>query len=154
MYFTSGTQDGTPIDRLLGSIGRTFGAVVKPSSGPGKAYFVETLLKDVMIGESGLAGINRRLEAKKAAAQLGAYVAAGLVAAAGVLLLSVQLQPESRLPAGDRTRLVSALDKVPPAPATAPIERIVPRLDAIRAVVDSADRFRDTTTLGDALGPL
>jgi type VI secretion system protein ImpL len=145
VYFTSGTQDGTPIDRLLGSIGRTFGAAVKPSSGPGKAYFVETLLKDVMIGESGLAGINRRLEAKKAAAQLGLYVAAGLVTAAGVLLLSYSYN-RNRAFLQEIDGLVTTIDKAPPAPPTAPIERIVPRLDAIRAVVDSADRFRDTTT--------
>jgi type VI secretion system protein ImpL len=145
VYFTSGTQDGTPIDRLLGSIGRTFGAAVKPSSGPGKAYFVETLLKDVMIGESGLAGINRRLEARKVAAQLGVYVALGLVTVAGVLLLSYSYN-RNRVFLQETDAMVSALEKVPPAPATAPIERIVPRLDAIRAVVDSADRFRDTTT--------
>ena len=145
VYFTSGTQDGTPIDRLLGSIGRTFGAAVKPSSGPGKAYFVQTLLKDVMIGESGLAGVNRRLEAKKAAALLGAYVAAGLVAAAGVLLLSYSYNRNHAF-LQEADALVDAVDKLPPAPPTAPIDRVVPRLDAIRAVVDSADRYRESTT--------
>ena len=92
VYFTSGTQDGTPVDRLLGAIGRRFGVApdaVAPASGPGKAYFVERLLKDVMIGESGLAGVNRRLEARKAAAQLGAYAAMALIAVCGVLALSV-----------------------------------------------------------------
>ena len=68
VYFTSGTQEGTPIDRLLGAISKRFGAAadaVAPPSGSGKAYFVERLLKDVMIGESGLAGVNRRLETRK-----------------------------------------------------------------------------------------
>ena len=91
VYFTSGTQEGTPIDRLLGSIGRTFGAdeALLTPRGPGKAYFVEHLLKHVMIGESGLAGINRRLELRNASLQLGVYVVAGLLAAAGVAALSV-----------------------------------------------------------------
>jgi type VI secretion system protein ImpL len=146
VYFTSGTQDGTPIDRLLGSIGRTFGAAVRPSSGPGKAYFVESLLKDVMIGESGLAGINRGLEARKAAMQLGAYVAAGLIAVAGVLALTVGYNRNRDFL--EQTRIeVDGLDKVPPVPVTAAIDRIVPRLDAIRAIVDSAERFRDNTAL-------
>ena len=35
-----------------------------------------------MIGESGLAGVNRRLEMQKAAVQLGAYAAMALVAVA------------------------------------------------------------------------
>jgi type VI secretion system protein ImpL len=86
VYFTSGTQEGTPIDRLLGTIGRTFGATdaVMSPRGPGKAYFVEHLLKQVMIGESGLAGVNRRLELRNASFLLGAYVAAGLIAALGL----------------------------------------------------------------------
>lgn len=145
VYFTSGTQDGTPIDRLLGTIGRSFGAAVRPASGPGKAYFVETLLKDVMIGESGLAGINRRLEASKAAAQLGAYAAAGLIAAAGVLLLSLSYN-RNRQFLEQTASQVDAIDQFPSSPASAPIDRIVPRLDAIRSVVDSADRYRDNTT--------
>ena len=74
VYFTSGTQEGTPIDRLLGAIGRRFAvapeAVIAPP-GRGKAYFIERLLKEVMFAESGLAGVNRRFEFQKAAAQLG-----------------------------------------------------------------------------------
>ena len=49
VYFTSGTQDGTQIDRLLGAIGRRFGVApeaVAPPAGRGKAYFVERLLKE------------------------------------------------------------------------------------------------------------
>ena len=51
-------------------IGRRFGVApdaVAPPPGRGKAYFVERLLKQVVIGESGLAGVNRRLELQKAA---------------------------------------------------------------------------------------
>ena len=69
MYLTSGTQDGTQIDRLLGAIGRRFGVAadaVAPAAGRGKAFFVERLLKQVVIGESGLAGVNRRLEMRNA----------------------------------------------------------------------------------------
>ena len=82
VYFTSGTQDGTQIDRLLGAIGRRLGVApeaVAPQAGRGKSYFVEQLLKDVVIPESGLAGVNRRLELKKAAWQLGSYAAIVLV---------------------------------------------------------------------------
>ena len=78
VYFTSGTQEGTPIDRLLGAIGRRFGVApdaVVPPAGRGKAYFIERLLKEVLLAESGLAGVNRRLEVQKAALQLGAYAA-------------------------------------------------------------------------------
>src|SRR5262249_11673849 len=91
VYLTSGTQDGTQIDRLLGAISRRFGvaadAVAAPPAGKGKAYFVERLLKDVVIGESGLAGVNRRLELQKTAWQIGAYAATVLVIVVGLVVL-------------------------------------------------------------------
>jgi type VI secretion system protein ImpL len=147
VYFTSGTQDGTPIDRLLGSIGRKFGAAdaVMPSAGPGKAYFVESLLKEVMIGESGLAGINRSLEARKAAGLLGAYVAMGLIAAAGVAVFSVSYS-RNREYLEQTASQVDALERIEPVTSTAPLERVVPRLDAIKSIVDSSDRYRQGTT--------
>lgn len=42
VYFTSGTQEGTPIDRLLASVSRTFGIEFQSAAtlaGPGKSYF-------------------------------------------------------------------------------------------------------------------
>jgi type VI secretion system protein ImpL len=62
VYFTSGTQEGTPIDRLLGAIGRRFAVAAEAVSagGRGKAYFIERLTKGVMLEESGHAGDNRR----------------------------------------------------------------------------------------------
>src|SRR4029453_5831034 len=99
-----------------------------------------------MIGESGLAGINRRLEAKKAAAQLGVYIAAGLVTVLGVMALWIGYTRNRDYL--ERTAVeVAALDKVPPVPVTAAIDRIVPRLDAVRTIVKSADRYRDSTSL-------
>ena len=147
VYFTSGTQEGTPIDRLLGSIGRTFGAadaVMRPA-GPGKAYFVENLLKEVMIGESGLAGVNRRLELGNASLQLGAYAATGLIAAVGVAALSVSYH-------GNREYLdqtaadIAAFEQTAVVTPASPLDAMVTRLDAIRAVVDSSDRYRATTS--------
>ena len=70
VYFTSGTQEGTPIDRLLGSLGRaaglgTDGRAAAPEAG--RAYFIEQLLRDVVLQEAGLAGTDRRAELQKAA---------------------------------------------------------------------------------------
>ncbi len=60
---------------------------VAPPAGRGKAYFIERFLKDVLLAESGLAGVNRRVEMQKAAAQLGAYAAMALAAVIGSLVL-------------------------------------------------------------------
>jgi len=56
VYFTSGTQDGTPFDRLSGSLARLFGLDQRrlPSLRPekGRSYFLARLLRDVIFGEA------------------------------------------------------------------------------------------------------
>jgi type VI secretion system protein ImpL len=147
VYFTSGTQDGTPIDRLLGAIGRRFGVAseaVAASTGRGKAYFVERLLKEVLIGESGLAGVNRRVEMRNAALQLGAYAAMALLAVLGIIALSVSYRRNQAFIAEVAADLAQ-VRAVPAIAPEAPLEALLPRLDAIRAVVDSTDRYRTDT---------
>ena len=147
VYFTSGTQSGTPVDRLLSGIGRRFGvapnAIARPS-GPGKAYFIERLLKEVLIGESGLAGVNRKVETRKAAAQVGAYAAMALAAIIGVVLLSVSYGRNRAFIAQTEAN-IAALQRVPPVAAIAPVEALVPRLNAVHAVVAAADNYRAET---------
>ena len=148
VYFTSGTQEGTPIDRLLGSIGRSFGsgdALMAPR-GPGKAYFVEHLLKEVMIGESGLAGVNRRLELRNVSLQLAAYVVTGLIAAGGVMALSVSYARNRDFLAQVESG-IGVFDKTDAVEPKSPLAAIVARLDAIRGIVDLADRYRETTAV-------
>jgi type VI secretion system protein ImpL len=56
VYMTSGTQEGTPIDRLTGSLARAFGldqaraAALKPIKG--RSYFLRRLLSDVVFNEA------------------------------------------------------------------------------------------------------
>ncbi|KIN75143.1 Type VI secretion protein IcmF [Sulfitobacter noctilucae] len=53
-YFTSGTQEGTPIDQVLGAMSRTQDdAAFQPSfmSGKGKSFFLHDLLKRVIFEE-------------------------------------------------------------------------------------------------------
>src|SRR6185503_153480 len=82
VYLTSGTQEGEPIDRLLGSVARGFGlaaSAVSPGHGPGRSYFITNPLRRVIFAEADLAGTNRRLEQLRAWGQRGAY--GGAVAA-------------------------------------------------------------------------
>ena len=51
IYLTSGTQEGTPIDRLMGTVARTFGleAQMLPAhGGQGRSYFITSLFKKVI----------------------------------------------------------------------------------------------------------
>jgi type VI secretion system protein ImpL len=88
-YFTSGTQQGTPIDQLIGSLARTFGAEEVGSgsySGTGKSYFLADLVSKVIIGEADWvstdrAAVRRALILKAAALSLIGLVSIGVIAA-------------------------------------------------------------------------
>ena len=125
VYFTSGTQEGTPIDRLLGAIGRRFARGAGRGDAPagrGKAYFIERLLKDVLFAESGLAGVNRRFEVQKAAAQLGAYVAMARWPCSASSCWSVSYS-RNRTYVDEVGADVAQLQQAPPAPARAVARR-------------------------------
>ncbi len=89
VYLTSGTQEGTPIDRMLGAVARSFGLDAQRAPAPTaqpRTYFVQTLLRSVVLGESGLAGFNPRHQRRRillhAAACAGVVLVAGLWVAA------------------------------------------------------------------------
>ena len=87
VYFTSATQEGTPIDRIMGSLANSFGMSQQALSGrsaSGISFFINRLLKDLIFSESGLAGANLKLEKKRIWLQRGAFAA---TAAAVVLIL-------------------------------------------------------------------
>jgi type VI secretion system protein ImpL len=76
VYFTSGTQEGTPIDQVLGRLADVFGLDRQSQpvfSGRGKAYFITRLLKEVIIPEAKLAGIDRSVERRRCWLQWAAY---------------------------------------------------------------------------------
>jgi len=70
VYFTSGTQEGNPIDRVLAAMARTFRLerhTASLMSGTGKSYFVTRLLRDVVFPEQGLAAVEQSAPAEPAA---------------------------------------------------------------------------------------
>lgn len=81
VYFTSATQEGSPIDRIMGAVASNFGIdrqQLASFSGKGKSFFINRLLKDVIFSESGMAGTNKSLEKKLQWLQMGSAIAAGL----------------------------------------------------------------------------
>jgi type VI secretion system protein ImpL len=83
-YFSSGTQEGTPIDQVLGAIARSTGATVavRHMSGTGRSYFLHDLLTKVIFAEAGW--VSRDMAAVRRAALLryGAFAAVALVSVA------------------------------------------------------------------------
>lgn len=82
VYLTSGTQDGTTLDRVISSLGANFGLKTDPASrrpGKGKAYFLHNLMTKVIFKESGLAGVNVKQERRMLMMHLAGYSAAALL---------------------------------------------------------------------------
>jgi type VI secretion system protein ImpL len=146
VYFTSGTQEGTPIDRMLGAIARTFGftsAVAPPPAGRGKAYFIERLLRDVLFRESGLAGVNRRAQLQKILLQSSAYIVCVAVLVLGALALFVSYHSNANYvdEVSLATRGLDSTQAAATAPG-APPEAFLPALDTVRDITSVAEKFQ------------
>ncbi|HEY2254897.1 MAG TPA: type VI secretion system membrane subunit TssM [Variovorax sp.] len=76
---TSGTQEGNPIDQVIGELARSHGLALQPLPRPdagGKSFFLFSVLKQLVIAEAPLAGQRlQRLRWRRRAAIFGAGVA-------------------------------------------------------------------------------
>jgi type VI secretion system protein ImpL len=60
-YFTSGTQEGTPFDQVIGALQKSYGVESYSAaaySGQGKSFFLHDLLAKVVFGEAGWVSTN------------------------------------------------------------------------------------------------
>ncbi len=84
-YFSSGTQEGTPIDQVLGAMGRSFGGdAAGLMSGKGKSFFLHDLLTKVIFGEQGWVSYDRKAVRRSSVLRL-ATTSAMVLAAVGML---------------------------------------------------------------------
>ncbi|MCP5201251.1 MAG: type VI secretion system membrane subunit TssM [Gammaproteobacteria bacterium] len=142
IYLTSGTQEGAPIDRLLGGLARSFGleaAMTSGSGGQGRSYFITRLLRDVMFQESGLTGVDRRFERHLLWMQRAAYLGAAVVTVAAITLWSVSYS----LNRGHLEHLAALDDAYAAAVAASDAESpalraTLPRLQALVELRDAA----------------
>ncbi|SFV04684.1 type VI secretion system membrane subunit TssM [Pseudoduganella namucuonensis] len=75
VYFTSGTQEGSPIDRVMSTLAASFGLdrkVLPANAFGGRSYFITRLLREVIFQEKDLAGANLKLERNRRLLQWGA----------------------------------------------------------------------------------
>ncbi len=138
VYFTSGTQEGTPIDRLLGSVARGFGLgaqAVAPARGPGRSYFITDVLRRVVFAEANLAGTNRRLEQLRAWGQRGAYVGAvAAVLLAGLAWLVSYRNNRAYVDAVEQQAAAVEKDVAALTPQNLDLGATLPALDGARAI--------------------
>lgn len=106
MYFTSATQEGTPIDRVMGAISRSFGlqaSAAPAAAGRGRSYFLTRLLTDVVFSEAALAGIDIKGERRR---QIFKW--ASIATTAAVVVLAIVLWAMSY---SYNANLIEALDR-------------------------------------------
>ena len=88
VYFTSGTQDGMPIDRMMTAVSSNFGfdrSNMQTSHSEGKSFFLGNLFRQVIFPESELVGSNRKYELLIKWVQRSVYVTL-VVGAIGLLV--------------------------------------------------------------------
>ncbi|AXA90531.1 type VI secretion system membrane subunit TssM [Massilia sp. YMA4] len=88
VYFSSGTQEGTPLDRVMSALAASFGVgcqalaphgAAGAAQPEGRSYFLTRVLRDVMFPEAQLAGVNRTVERRRQWLQWGGLGAAALL---------------------------------------------------------------------------
>lgn len=85
VYFTSGTQEGTPIDRLMLGMAQTFGIgrqAIGTGRGTGRSFFLTRLFEGVIFPEAGLVSADDKVERRYRWARRGAIAATVLIALA------------------------------------------------------------------------
>ena len=146
VFLASGTQAGTPIDRLTGAMARDFGLDQQrlPSLRPerGRSYFLGDLIRGVIFGEAMLVrerpGAARRRTLTRAASFAAvAIVALGAIAAMLSARASGARQVDrmsAALATYERTARTVPLDPI----ADSDLPTLVPVLDAARALTREA----------------
>ncbi|NML18273.1 type VI secretion system membrane subunit TssM [Azohydromonas caseinilytica] len=139
VYFVSGTQEGTPIDRVLAAVARSHRlehAIPAPQAGTGKSFFLSRLITEVVFAESGVAGTNLAWERRRGLLMLGGYAALALVTTLALAAWISSYAGNRRYLDGVAARVdaVQRLVQGTPNRASAELQPIVPALEATRAL--------------------
>jgi len=139
VYFTSGTQEGTPIDRLMMGMARTFGIgrqAIGTGRGTGRSFFLTRLFDGVIFREAGLVSADDKVERRYRWTKRIAVVSAVLAALALGGLWTRSYLGNSALMAEASERVGSYRDAAAQIPGS-PIEdsdlpSVVPALNILR----------------------
>ncbi len=141
VYFTSGTQEGTPIDRIMAGVAATFGLDrqrLSAFSGAGRGYFLTRLMRGVVFAEASVAGADAKLERRQALLRQGVFAAAAAVFVAAIAAWTVSYFGNRSLIAEVDGQLAQYAQAV--APVATPqvndgdVLRVLPALRFLRAM--------------------
>jgi type VI secretion system protein ImpL len=142
VYFTSGTQEGSPIDRVMGALARGLGLerMLLPAQHPtGQSYFLTRLLREVVFPEAGLGGTDLRWERRRQWLKVGAVAACGAALVVLTLAWWVSASHNRRYLAEVRAQLdeVQKQVTVVRAGARSDLAALLPTLTGVRALAET-----------------
>ena len=139
VYFVSGTQEGTPIDRVLGAVARRYRieqSILPAQKSSGRSFFLQRLLTEVVFAEQGLAGTDRRWERSRGAWALAGYALIGLltVGLLGAWAYSFNNNSAFVATVAERVQAVRRQVQESPNRASADLLPVLPALEATRSL--------------------
>jgi type VI secretion system protein ImpL len=160
VYFASGTQEGTPIDRLMMSMARTFGIgrqAIGSGRGTGRSYFLTRLFEQVIFQESGLVSADDKVERRYRWSKRLAIAATVIFALVMGGLWTRSFLANRALMAEVTTGLASFQSEsasIPPSPVSdTKLEDVVPSLNILRDLPVNVVAAKADETRSDPLDP-
>ena len=140
VYFTSGTQEGSPIDRVMGSLARDLGIERKllPAQYPsGRSYFLTRLLREVVFPEAGLAGLDLRGERRRQWLHAGVLGVAAAALILATLAWWISYSHNREYLAEVATQVKEVKQQIPPSGAKNDASEILPTLTIVRSLSEA-----------------
>ena len=137
VYFTSGTQEGNPIDRVMASLAASFGhkgRALAPDPASGRSYFLTRLLRDVIFREAGLAGLNPRAQRRQRLVHAALLGAGALLALTLALALGISYVRNARLVDASASAQAALVRLAAATPTGGDVLAVLPLLEAARTL--------------------
>ncbi|RWE30782.1 MAG: type VI secretion system membrane subunit TssM [Mesorhizobium sp.] len=157
-YFSSGTQEGTPIDQVLGAIGRSFGGASQAHlSGTGKSFFLHDLLAKVIFPEAGWVSFDRAAERRDRLARFGGLAAITLAALAALGILGLSFFANKSLIASTRQAMAQYRDSADSLLKSTTVtdvdlENVIGSLDQLRNLPAGYETAAQTKPVEESFG--
>jgi len=149
VYFTSGTQEGSPIDRIMGGLARALRLERKMLSSQrpsGKSFFITRLFDNVIFDEAGIAGTNLKWERRRGVLQWVSFALIGLVTIGAIAAWGVSYSNNKAYIAEVDGRLKTVEDEVkalPSGQSSDLVELLVPLRDVRNVAASTRDSAGD-----------
>ena len=157
IYFTSGTQEGNPIERVMGTLGRALRLEQKllaPQKPSGKSFFLTRLLDSVIFTESGLAGANLRLERRRSLLQWMGLTLAAAITITGISAWAISYSRNKAYIATVQNKIPQIAKQVAGLNVTSDsdVVKLLPILQAVQNLPYTSNVSRDSVPLSMGFG--